>query len=194
MNQIRNEFYTAALISVLYFVVNVVYISYLAPANDRLSPNDIIFSQLFYLPQGILIITTWLYRAKAIAYLLIAGFLTTILQPPTPINILISSNMIIACIIPYMVFELFKACGLDMYLMPGIEYKKQWRSVMLIALVCAIFNALSQALTSMIAGGFENAIVLISREVIGGTTGILACLLCLYLYAKVITLYSFRNE
>ncbi|MDP6967724.1 MAG: hypothetical protein QGG88_01260 [Gammaproteobacteria bacterium] len=77
--------------------------------------------------------------------------------------------------------------------MPGIEIKKQWRSIILVTFVCSIFNAIFQGLASFMGGAIESAIVLVSQEVIGSITGIIACLLCLCLYNKVVILYKFDN-
>ena len=190
MHKVQKEIVTASWICLLYLAAESIFCSVITPVKGSLLSDNIVLSQLFFLPQGVLIIITWLYRAKAMVYLLIAGFFTAMVTGRIPIDMLMASNIILISIIPYLVLELFKACGLDIYLMSGIEVKKQWRSIILVTFVCAIFNGISQGLISFMAGAIDSAIVLVSQEVIGGITGIIACLVCLYLYTKVVILYK----
>ena len=85
---------------------------------------------------------------------------------------------------------MFKLCGIDMYQMPGIALRKQWRSIILITFVCGICNAILQAQVLANKGVMQDTMMLILNEVYASITGVIVCLLFIAIGARLAILYQ----
>ncbi|MGB2517438.1 MAG: hypothetical protein ACPIA3_06235, partial [Pseudomonadales bacterium] len=79
------------------------------------------------------------------------------------------------------------------YQMPGISLRKQWRSIVLLTFVCAIFNAVFQAQVLAFKGVMQDTMILILNEVFASITGVIACLLLIAIGARLAILYQQRK-
>ena len=194
MNQASKEFFTLGWICALMILAEYLCHFFLEPASKTLFHHHAFPNLILCLPKGILIIITWLYRAKGALYLLIAGLISQYVFHANEMDIWFVSIIIIFSIMPFLVLEMFKLCGIDMYQMPGIALRKQWRSIILITFVCAICNAIFQAQVLANKGVMHDTMMLISNEVLASITGVLACMLLISMATRLILLYQYKNN
>ena len=126
-------------------------------------------------------------------YLLITGLISQYVFHADEMDIWFVSSVIIFSTMPFLILEMFKACGIDIYQMPGIALRKQWRSIVLLTFVCAIFNAVFQAQVLAFKGVMQETMILILNEVFASITVVIACLLLIAIGARLAILYQQRK-
>ncbi len=181
---------TLLLIVAIYVLSNLVYDFLLRPLEGSSFHASVVLGQLFYLPHGVAIITTWLHRKQAIIYLALAGVVHeyAILQlTPDVFNLLAIASI---ALFPYLVMELFRACGLNVYQMPGIKENHMWRTIILVTFVSSVATSLFNGFISSLSGVTETAFNLVMQGLIGGVSGTFMCLLLIYLAFKLLAIYS----
>ena len=193
MNQLSNNLFTLSWVCALMILAEYFCHFFVEPASKTLFHHHTFPNLILCFPKGILIIITWLYRAKGALYLLIAGLISQYVFHADEMDIWFVSSIIIFSTMPFLILEMFKACGIDMYQMPGIALRKQWRSIVLLTFVCAIFNAIFQAQVMAFKGVMQDTMILILNEVFTSITGVIACLLLIAIGARLAILYQQRK-
>lgn len=193
MHELSKNIFTLSWICALLCIAEFVSHHIIEPTSKSLVTEYSLTSLILCFPKGILIIISWLYRAKGMLYLLIASFVSKNIFHADEMDIWFVSSIIIFSTMPFLILEMFKACGIDMYQMPGISLRKQWRSIVLLTFVCAIFNAVFQAQVLAFKGVMQDTMILILNEVFASITGVIACLLLIAIGARIAILYQQRK-
>jgi hypothetical protein len=194
MNHISKEFFTLGWIGALMILAEYLCHFVLEPASKSLINEYSLINLILCFPKGILIIITWLYKAKGVMYLLITGLISQYVFHADEIDIWFFSSIIIFSTMPFIILEMFKACGIDMYQMPGIALRKQWRSIILLTFVCAVFNAIFHAQIMANKGVMQDTMILILQEVFANITGVVTCLILISIGARIVLLFQPRNN
>lgn len=193
MHELSKNIFTLSWICALLCIAEFVSHHLIEPTSKSLVTEYSLTNLVLFFPKGILIIISWLYRAKGMLYLLIASFVSKNIFHADEMDIWFVSSIIIFSTMPFLILEMFKACGIDMYQMPGIALRKQWRSIVLLTFVCAIFNAVFQAQVLAFKGVVQDTMILILNEVFASITGVIACLLFIAIGARIAILYQQRK-
>jgi len=193
MHELSKNIFTLSWICALLCIAEFVSHHIIEPTSKSLVTEYSLTSLILCFSKGILIIISWLYRAKGMLYLLIASFVSKNIFHADEMDIWFVSSIIIFSTMPFLILEMFKACGIDMYQMPGIALRKQWRSIVLLTFVCAIFNAVFQAQVLAFKGVMQDTMILILNEVFASITGVIACLLLIAIGARLAILYQQRK-
>ena len=193
MNEISKSFFTLSWICALLCIAEFFSHHIIHPTSQSLVNEYSLSNLVFCFPKGILILISWLYRAKGMLYLLIASFVSKSIFHADEMDIWFVSSIIIFSTMPFLILEMFKACGIDMYQMPGIALRKQWRSIVLLTFVCAIFNAIFQAQVLAFKGVMLDTMIIIINEVFASIAGVMLCLLLITIMTRLILLYQSKN-
>lgn len=194
MKEISKSFFTLSWVCALLCIAEFFSHHIIHPTSQSLVNEYSLSNLVFSFPKGILILISWLYRAKGMLYLLIASFVSKSIFHADEMDIWFVSSIIIFSTMPFLILEMFKACGIDMYQMPGIALRKQWRSIVLLTFVCAIFNAIFQAQVMAFQGVMQDTMILILQEVFASITGVLACMLLISMATRLVLLYKYKNN
>jgi hypothetical protein len=175
------QFYlTLGLIVTIYVIAHQLYLLIFQPEPGTFLYQNTVLSQLFFVPQGVAIIVTWLHRGKAIAYLLAAGIVNEYIvlgSSPDYANFL---SILSISVTPLLVMEFFKGCGIDVYQMPGVELNKMWRTIILVTFVCSTLTSLFNAYISSFEAIKNTAAISVLKGIIGSVTGTFLSLLLVY--------------
>ena len=180
MRVLIQSYSTLGLVLFTYIVSHQLYQLLLQPDPNTFLYEHRVLSQLFFIPQGVAIIVTWLHRKSAVFYLLIAGMANEYVvlgNSPDYANLM---SILSIALTPYLVMEFFKACDLDVYQMPGVDTNKMWRTIILVTFVCSTLTSLFNAYIASLNGITETAAISVFKGIIGSVTGTFLSLLLVY--------------
>lgn len=150
------------------------------PTQQSVFPNVSKYAALFFLPHGVRVIATWLYREKAILPLIIAHLLLYRIfywhGADTVGNVV---AVLAGSLCVFITIQLFRFSRIDISL--ANMTISHWRSLVLLGFISSIFNTAGNMLAlgdTMSSDLYLEAII---TFIIGDTLGTLACLLILML-------------
>jgi hypothetical protein len=159
-----------------FFLVNKV----IFPTQKAVFPDVTIYAALVYLPHGVRVIATWLYREKAILPLIIAHFLLYRIfywhGTDTAKNMV---AVLAGSLCVFITMQLFRFSRIDISL--ANMTISHWRSLVLLGFISSIFNTAGNMLALGDAMSSELHLEVIVTFIIGDTLGTLVCLLILML-------------
>ena len=180
---------TLILVVVIYSVSQFIYEYVFSPNKGSFLETSVVLSQLFYLPQGVAIITTWLHRSAAVGYLFVAGLIHHSLLGHDVFDFHSMATIVSLALFPYLVMAAFTLCGLNVYLMPGLQENHMWRTIILVSFVCSAITALFDGFVASLFGATDAALLLVSKGLMGGLSGTFLCLLFIYMAFKLMAIY-----
>ena len=148
------------------------------PTQQSVFPSVSQYAALIYLPHGVRVIATWLYREKAILPLLIAHLIIYYsfywYGTDTVKNMvaILSGSL---CV--YIAMQLFRFSRIDISL--ANMTISHWRSLILLGFISSIFNTAGNMLALEDAMSSELHLNVIATFIIGDTLGTIACLMIL---------------
>jgi hypothetical protein len=150
------------------------------PTQNSVFPDVTQYAALVFLPHGVRVIATWLYREKAILPLLIAHLLLYRIFYWHGADTVKNMVAVLAgslCV--FITMQLFRVSRIDNDLSNFTI--SHWRSLVLLGFVSSIFNTAGNMLALEDAMSSELHLEVIATFIIGDTLGTLACLLILML-------------
>lgn len=184
---------TLGLVLVIYILSHQVYQFLFLPESNTPLYNSALLGQIFYLPFGVAIIVTWLHGRSAVFYLLISGLVNEYLISSIPLNYIHILSILNVAVVPYLVMEFFKACGLDVYQMPGVEFNKMWRTIILVTFACSAFASFINAYLGSLEEVSKSPINSVVQGIIGGVSGTFLGLLIIYAVFLLFNFYLQRK-
>ena len=159
------------------------------PLQSSFAPDTAKYAALIFLPHGVRVISTWLYREKALLPLIFAHLLFYRLfywEGSDP-----ASNMVAALsgsFCAFLAMQLFDFGKIDISLKnPSVSH---WRSIIVLGFVSSIFNSLGNMLALGSSMSSELHISVWITCIIGDTLGTVACLFILMLVLRYRRLLS----
>ena len=173
------QFYKMTFFIVACYLLTFVLVNQVVfPAQQSILPSISQYAGLVFLPHGVRVIATWLYREKAILPLLIAHF---ILYRAYYWNGTDTAKNMVAvlagslCV--FIAMQLFRFSRIDISL--ANMTISHWRSLILLGFVSSIFNTAGNMLALGDAMSSELHLNVVATFIIGDTLGTIACLLIL---------------
>ena len=148
------------------------------PTQQSVFPSVSQYAALIYLPHGVRVIATWLYREKAILPLLIAhliiyySFYWHGTDTFKNIVAILSGSL---CV--FIAMQLFRFSRIDISL--ANMTISHWRSLILLGFISSVFNTAGNMLALGDAMSSELHLNVVATFIIGDTLGTIACLLIL---------------
>ena len=150
------------------------------PLQNYVAPDVAPFASLAFLPHGVRVIATWLYREKALIPLLLAHLILYRLfywhGDSAASNMVAVLSGTFCCSLAYQLFDFSR---IDISL-DNVDIS-HWRSLIFMGFVASIFNTSGNMLALGHAMGNELHLSVIMTFIIGDTLGVLICLLILML-------------
>ena len=173
----------AATIIVAYLATFLLVHYLIFPLQSAFSPDTAKFAALIFLPHGVRVIATWLYREKALLPLIAAHLLLYRLfywhgdnQAANMVAVLSGSFCV------FLALQMFNFSRIDISLHnPSVSH---WRSLVFLGFVSSIFNSLGNMLALGSSMASEIHISVWLTFIIGDTLGVLACMILLMLYFR----------
>lgn len=150
------------------------------PLQQMIAPDAAQYAALIFLPHGVRVIATWLYREKAIVPLLLTHLILYRLfywqGGDAALNIVavLSGSL---CV--FITMQLFSFSRIDISL-SNITIS-HWRSLVFLGFISSVFNTAGNMLAMGDTMGSELHLEVIATFIIGDTLGTLACLFILML-------------
>ena len=150
------------------------------PLQQMIAPDAAQYAALIFLPHGVRVIATWLYREKAIVPLLLTHLILYRLfywqGGDAALNIVavLSGSL---CV--FITMQLFSFSRIDIRL-SNITIS-HWRSLVFLGFISSVFNTAGNMLAMGDTMGSELHLEVIATFIIGDTLGTLACLFILML-------------
>ncbi len=173
------QFYKMTFFIVACYLLTFVLVNQVVfPAQQSILPSISQYAALVFLPHGVRVIATWLYREKAILPLLIAHL---ILYRAYYWNGTDTAKNMVAvlagslCV--FIAIQLFRFSRIDISL--ANMTISHWRSLILLGFVSSIFNTAGNMLALGDAMSSELHLNVVATFIIGDTLGTIACLLIL---------------
>lgn len=171
--------YTIAFLAVRYLVY---------PLQNMFLPGVSTYASLFFLPHGIRVIATWLYREKAIIPLLIAHFCMYSLfyahgEDPAQ-NLVAMFSGSICC---YLALQFFSFSKIDLSL-NNLDIS-HWRSLIFLGFIASVFNTAGNMLAFSDGVTSDLHLNIVSAYVLGDTLGTAACLVILMFLNRLLRAY-----
>ena len=159
----------------------------ITPAQQTLLPHISPYAALIFLPHGVRVLATWLYREKALIPLLMAHLLMYRLFYWHGDDM--AANMVAVLsgsFCAFIALQLFNFSRIDVSLQ-NISIS-HWRTLILFGFIASVFNALGNtlALGSMIASELHISVII--SFLIGDTIGTAACLFILMAVLRLLRL------
>lgn len=153
------------------------------PLQSRLLPDITVFASLVYLPHGVRVLATWLFRKTAFFPLFLGGFLSELVFTPTDTGratdaVTLASIAVGAASAP-LAFELIRAFGRDLYARPTFRVRWQW--LLLAGGIASVLNSIGQTIvfSGAILPGRATAVV--TTYAFGDLVGLIVSTLVLML-------------
>lgn len=160
--------------TLMFFAVNrIIY-----PLQEIIAPETAPYAALIFLPHGVRVIATWLYREKAILPLLLAHLILYRLlywnagDPALNMVAVLSGTL---CV--FITMQLFTVSRIDISL--SNMTISHWRSLILLGFVSSIFNTAGNMMAVGDVMGSDMHLKVIATFIIGDTLGTAGCLLLL---------------
>lgn len=150
------------------------------PLQKMIAPEAAQYAAFIFLPHGVRVIATWLYREKAIVPLLLAHLVLYRLfywqGGDAALNIVavLSGSL---CV--FITMQLFSFSRIDISLRNMTI--SHWRSLVFLGFISSVFNTAGNMLAMGDTMGSELHLEVIATFIIGDTVGTLACLFILML-------------
>ncbi len=152
----------------------------ITPLQSLFLPHITIFAGLVFLPHGVRVLATWLYREKALVPLLVAHLLMYRLFYWVGEDT--ASNMVAVLsgsFCAFIALQIFNFTRIDLTL--NNLSISHWRSLIFFGFIASIFNTLGNMLALGSAIASELHIGLMVTFIVGDTLGTAACLVLLML-------------
>jgi hypothetical protein len=150
------------------------------PLQQMIAPDAAQYAALIFLPHGVRVIATWLYREKAIVPLFLAHLILYRLfywqGGDVALNIVavLSGSL---CV--FIAMQLFSFSRIDISL--SNMTISHWRSLVFLGFISSVFNTAGNMLAMGDTMGSELHLEVIATFIIGDTLGTLVCLFILML-------------
>jgi len=173
------QFYkTSFLIIGCYLLTFVLVNQVIFPAQQSVLPSVSQYAALVFLPHGVRVIATWLYREKAILPLLIAHLILYRFYywhgTDTAKNMV---AVLAGSLCVFIAMQLFRFSRIDISL--ANMTISHWRSLILLGFISSIFNTAGNMMALGDAMSSELHLNVVATFIIGDTLGTIACLLIL---------------
>lgn len=166
-----------ALVSGAYAIVFVLTFVLVEEIYADFAPQFANFTSLIFLPHGVRVLSAWLFRWRAVPYLLpgvLAGHLFNYGPVMTPQLFL---GMVVGLVCAPLAFALMDRIGLAFR--PGASQRTHWRDIVLTGAVASVFNSV---LTSLAYG---NGLATTSARFLGDIGGTVVCLAILLVVLRL---------
>lgn len=169
---------TPFLIIGIFLVTFVLVNRVIFPLQQLVLPSVSQYAALVFLPHGVRVIATWLYREKAILPLLIAHLILYRIfywhgaEVTTNLVAVLAGSL---CV--FIAMQLFRFSRIDISL--ANMTISHWRSLILLGFVSSIFNTAGNMMAIGDVMGSEIHLEVIATFIIGDTLGTAGCLLLL---------------
>jgi len=169
---------TGSIIVFAYAAAFVTVNSIIFPIQVLALPDIAPYAALIFLPHGVRVIATWIYREKAIIPLLVAHIIMYRLfywhSDTTAENMV---AVLSGSFCAFIALQLFNFSRIDVSL-SNIDIS-HWRTLILLGFVASVFNALGNTLALGATMGNELHLSVLTTFLIGDTLGTAGCLLIL---------------
>ena len=175
------QFYGISLVIISCYLLTFILVNkVIFPTQNSILPDVTQYAALVFLPHGVRVIATWLYREKAILPLLIAHLvLYRIFYWHGADTVKNMVAVLAGSLCVFITMQLFRVSRIDNDLSNFTI--SHWRSLVLLGFVSSIFNTAGNMLALEDAMSSELHLEVIATFIIGDTLGTLACLLILML-------------
>ena len=176
--RVLSGFTAGLVIVVVYMIAFAIVRNIIFPLQTLIMPNIAPYAALVFLPHGIRVIATWIYREKALIPLLIAHIIMYRLfywhSDATAENMV---AVLSGSFCAFIALQLFNFSRIDVSL-SNLDIS-HWRTLIVFGFIASVFNALGNTLAFGGAIGSELHLGVLIAFLIGDTLGTVACLLIL---------------
>jgi hypothetical protein len=188
----RTLFQIFVLVSAAYLFAFGITTKMVAPLQRMLLPEITVFASIAYLPHGVRVLSTWVWRWQAILPLVAASLLATLLfRSNSDIEFLSSGlvkSQLIGATCALLSFELFRLFGFSFY--AGEKKALSWRNLLMVGALASFFNSIGHSLLFADLIDRDSLIYVWMIYLIGDIIGLLLCMLALMLVFRWIRLGS----
>ncbi len=167
------------LLAAVYIVAHGATAFVVEPIQSRLFEDVTVFASLLYLPHGVRVISTWIWRWQAIPGLILGALIAELLFTDASIVAMLEpvllESILVGALSAYIAFEALRLAGEDIY--AGRNLRLQWTHLLVIGIVSSLVNSIGQ---SIVFGGFvmpDDAFLVVLFYAIGDIFGLLAVML-----------------
>ncbi len=167
------------LLAALYVVAHGATAFVVEPIQSRLFEDVTVFASLLYLPHGLRVISTWIWRWQAIPGLILGALLAEFLYTDASIVAMLQpvliESILVGALSAYVAFEALRFAGENAY--AGQNLRLQWTHLLVIGVVSSLVNSIGQ---SIVFGGFvmpDDAFLVLLFYAIGDIFGLVAIML-----------------
>jgi hypothetical protein len=182
--RLRTDLLVGLIIIIGYILAFTIVSAGVMPLQNTLLPSISPYAALVFLPHGVRVLATWLYREKALIPLLVAHLLMYRLfywhsdDAATNMVAVLSGSF---C--AFIALQLFNFSRIDVSL--NNLSISHWRTLIVFGFMASIFNALGNTLALGGVISSELHIDVVIAFIIGDTLGTAACLLILMLLIRL---------
>lgn len=177
-SQLNEALARVVLVSGCYVVMFLLVNRVINPLQEIVAPDTAQYAALIFLPHGVRVIATWLYREKAILPLLLAHLILYRLFYWNAGDAALNMVAVLSgtlCV--FITMQLFTVSRIDISL--SNMTISHWRSLILLGFVSSIFNTAGNMMAIGDVMGSEIHLEVIATFIIGDTLGTAGCLLLL---------------
>jgi len=186
-NKIRALIFEFLLIFTAFFLSFALVGFITSPLQQLFLSAAVMPGSLFFIPQGIRVVATWLCGARAVVPLILAELFGTMLlwQPAIDFNAMAGSS-IVGGLCVYCVFEVFRLGGINLYNDGEHRTLVNWKLLIIIASIASVLNSAGK---NMFLGDIPSELSNLSIVTlfwVGDTLGVVLCLLLMILIKRKI--------
>lgn len=182
--------YSIFIVSIAFLVAFAIQLIVLMPLELALTNENTAFASFLFLPHSVRVIAAWLLGPKSLFGIIPVGLAVTfVTEPPSTGGhdlLLKLAASVYAHSSAVLAFEFMKFCRIDVYPKDGVSI--DWRTVFFAGVFASIINSLGSTWLKHQRFESNEVMEVISRFIIGDTTGLLLGMLTLMLLMRYLYL------
>lgn len=185
------QFLSVSLVVVLAYVIAHGFTALLVtPIQSHFLPDITSFASLLYLPHGVRVLATWLFRWKAIPALFVGALLSEMLFTPGGASAILSPVMLTSILVgaasAFLAFEVMRFFGYPAYASPPRQI--HWTHVLAAGVVSSLLNSVGQSIVFSAEILSERALIVAALYALGDIAGLTVTTLALMLIFRWVRL------
>ncbi|MBV7407474.1 hypothetical protein [Maritimibacter sp. DP1N21-5] len=190
------QYFSVVLAVVLAYVIAHGFTALLiTPIQSHFLPDITTFASLAYLPHGIRVLATWLYRWKAVPALFVGALLSEMLFTPGGASAILSPVMLMSVLVgaasAFLAFEGMRLIGFPAYASPRRQI--HWTHVLMTGVVSSLLNSAGQSIVFSSEILTSKALGVFAIYALGDIVGLVLTTLALMLIFRWVRLSNGRS-
>ncbi len=177
LSRLLNHGRVFAIVIAIYVLCHGTVALVITPIQSYYLPEVSIFASLVYLPHGVRVLATWLLGLRAVVPLFIGNLAASFLfRSDAEWQLLepaLMNSMLVSALGAYMVFEVFRLFGKNLYTSgTDVSVKDAWKWLLLVGVLSSVLNSLGQ---SIVFSGFidpESVLTVSTIYAVGDLVGL----------------------